>query len=1257
MGLTSHKNRLIKDILKKSISLNSIGCIEFKGKLKDEINKRNISNEDALLIVLDILFNVTENKLTNFNEIPFYFSLRIKKVKKFNNNFNSSKIDLKIKKFFNHKYDFEKGLIKKYVSGLEERFNIKNKEVIEFNKTFINNIKYSDLNIKKESVKKKNITIKQKKSTYPERNKINLDHLNKTDLCYILDLNPDLTFEKSKVLRNQVIENLLNLHIDDNNINNASRSDLKKFLEPHREKEKQKELEKKKLKDLISNVKAFNNKSFSHILSSKKEYLEIYNQISENYCDIDEYNLNTFKSYYEYVNKTEMFKSIENEVILSEDLIKKFNSQIFDNYLNNTGRTELKTSFNEIYKLYIKINELPNFLKNKLYETNNDLKNAIEIFNDLDNYTSISDSHENNKIRIHNEQILDKKINENKEFFEDITDVSKKRAIVMDEQNVKVLAGAGTGKTFTIQKKVKYLIEILGLAPEKILCLCYTNKGANDLDKKVNSDLIDTKVEVCTFHEFCRRVDRKCGGKKSTNRYLLDSVIRNYIKEIVDDEEKINRFTEYFSYYIIPQDNTQFDTYNELLHYENDLNLKTLKEKYYEANNSIFSLQGEIVKSIGELIIANYLFMHEIDYEYERNYNHSFVDILKRFLFSGTFLTISTNFDKSIDIIVNEFIENEHKWERYNPDFYLPEYDIYLEHFGIGKSDNEKWLPIDYEKQMQDKLLCHEMHGTKLIKTYYYFLEEGRLIEELERLLIENDVIIGKRNQKEVLDLLIATNKIDDYQKFNKLVKTFINIFEARNKSKNDFESFKEITTKEKYGYTRKRQEVFFDIVSDIYNIYCEKNNGDIIDHNREISNALDLIQSKKYNKSYDYILIDEYQDINEIRCKLLHELQKNSNCKIFVVGDDWQSIYMFNGSDVNLFIDFDKYFPNSETIKLEENRRNPPLIIDISSKFILKNKNQEEKNLRYFKQEIYPNLNPIKIVKYWDFSNYYKDKITNKILKLDAIIQHILKNNSKQDLKILLLGRTNKDINKLINNALFKEKRSGKFRKILYSRKLNLDITYMTIHQAKGLEYDEVIIINFENNINGFPNQIDDDPLLKFVKSYEKYPFAEERRLMYVALTRTLNNVYLLAPQFDDSIFIEELIKDYNIKELELSIDTDMEHRLYDDSDFFQKWEYHHTNVPCPNCDGHIVIVVNNQKQTKYVRCSNHAVPNPSHYDGGPIPYYYDKYDVKYIEKCPSCRGVLIRHGDVLKCCLNSHGCVETKELKLDKEDMEYNE
>lgn len=1240
LGRNAKKKKLYNYILRNSVSLDSQGYLDFKGKLKDELNKDNITHEDSLLIVLDIIYSIAENKLDDFEIIPFFFKKRIRIVKEFNSEFDKTDIDLKIKNFFNHEYGFEKKILFKYVSNLESRYNI-DTNIRKTNSNFINNIKFQKFEEKEKPIEKENSIVKHEKVFKKTEFKIDLDYLNKDDLCYILDLNPELTFEKAKVLRTQVINYLSNLQLNSDDLKNSSLNDLKRFLAPLIEGEQKKQMEQKKLKKLISKVKSFNEKSYSSILSSNDEYKEIYDEINDNFPEYENKHFNDFKSYKDYVNHVEEYNLINDSISLQKELIDRLNQQFFDIYLNYDQRNNLKSSYNEVYEIYSQIKTLPEVLKKKFLDENCDLKNIMELFNDLDEYTTISESDENNTIRVHNEQFLDKRINKDKEFFKDITDINKKRAIVLDEKNIKVIAGAGTGKTYTIQKKVKYLIEKMGINPKKILCLCYTHKGALELRKKVNKD-INADVNAVTFHEFCRRVDRACGGKRRTNKYLLDYIIRKYINNIPLNDEEFHKITKYFCYYSDTKSKIGLDSsiYDEL-HYLNH-HYRTLWSKYHN--------MGEYVYTREELFIANYLFIHGIDYEFEKYYESNHVNLLSRFSYSGNFLSLSRISAESNHNIIKRFIEIEHSWKSYSSDFYLPEYDLYVDYINCdGLSEENK-------KKLHDKCSYHEIHNTNQIKLYTDSFNNGTLLDELNKSLIKNDVEIGMIDQNGLLEYFLVRDTFDDYKNFKKLVKTFINIFESKNMVLADFNSFKEKNISEKDIFTRKRQELLLDIILDIYRIYSEHKKSNIFDHNHEITNALDLIESGQYKPSFDYILIDEYQDINHVRCKLLQELQNRTNCKIFVVGDDWQSIYRFNGSDVNLFINFDDYFPNAETIKLEENRRNTQKLIEVSSNFISKNKNQEFKSLSSVKDEIVPNLNPIKIVSYNNRSKSQRKK--NKILKLDAIITDILKNNHKKDLKILILGRNNKDINYLTNNGLFKEKRVNKYRKILYSKQKNLDMTFMTIHQAKGLEYDEVILVNFEGDSNfGFPNDFEDDSLLKFVKDYESYPYAEERRLLYVALTRTLNNVYLLAPKLDVSTFIHELRNEFGVEDLYLAVDDEMAASLYDNSDFFSRWEYYETDIPCPNCNGKITIVANNVKQTKYVRCSEHPVPNPSHYNGGPIPKNYSKEDVKYIEKCPSCRGVLIRYGDILKCSLNSEGCMESKELELDEKDWEYDE
>ena len=1042
-----------------------------------------------------------------------------------------------------------------------------------------------------------------------------------------------------------------------------------------------KELEKKyekisKLnKQLDSIYKKSYKKAHEDLNQFKKDYVDLYKNLEEE----------RFKKFYTDISEIEKFKKNYGNI----DLILNVNQKISVS-MNNVKIHELLRLYDEKedYITFDEIEELKDQFKKPYEETkyiltipkefleyNEDVQKLIKfirIYEGLLNYESISDSDEDNPIKKHNESYLDREIRENSSFFEDIDgkeidDITKKRAVVYDEGDLRIVAGAGTGKTFTLQSKVKYLIERKGISPEKILCLCYTGKGAKDLDKKVNNLLRDdNKVGVYTFHGFCRNVDKHCGGMKYTNRYLLDDIIRNYFKENLEDDKKIERLFEYFAYYFPPATERKFDSEEELEEYEQEKRLNTLKDRYETIHSDYYQNQleeyyisnrgslkqtfdGEIVKSFEELMIANYLFIHDIDYEYEKPYPYNcyYKVVRDRFIDSGKFLSlkeISSSRKQTNRTIVNDFICWEYDRRKYRPDFYLAEKDIYLEHFGVDKDKKNRWLNAEaakkYEMEMESKIKWHEMYGTTLIETYSYYNEEGRLFEKLEELLRENNITIGKRDPKEILEIILKIRRTQMFKSFSELIKTFINIFEANDLNIEDFNKFRQMSKKQADAYTKKREEIFFDITEEIYRKYLEYTQGDEIDHNREITNALELIESGKFDKSYDYILIDEYQDINIIRTKLIQRLKEKTNAKVFAVGDDWQSIYKFNGSDVNLFIDFNDYFKGAETIKIEKSRRNSQEINDTSSKFILKNDNQINKKLKYYKEDYI--IKPIKIIRYpVNEMDRYK---TQKALHLEAIIKYILRLNNKEDLKILILGRYNNDIDEYVNNTLFKQKKKKKHLDITYTKKPELKIRFMSVHQSKGLEADEVIIINLKNDLLGFPSQIEDDPVLNYIKSPDEYPYAEERRLFYVALTRTRNQVFLMTPmdKLEESEFVRELRPDRNVKEISPPITWA---RIKGKQ--FEEEVSHSTGIKCPKCsDGEIVVIERKMKGTTFFRCNV--------CDANMGPYMRDLNDIKYVEKCPNCRGMLIKTGNRLQCCLNNYGCPVTKKLDLDKEEIE---
>ena len=274
-------------------------------------------------------------------------------------------------------------------------------------------------------------------------------------------------------------------------------------------------------------------------------------------------------------------------------------------------------------------------------------------------------------------------------------------------------------------------------------------------------------------------------------------------------------------------------------------------------------------------------------------------------------------------------------------------------------------------------------------------------------------------------------------------------------------------------------------VIDNIYDIYeNELYSQGLFDFNDLIRKSYELIKIKGLKRYYKYIIIDEFQDISLERYNLVKIIKDSCHSKLFAVGDDYQSIYMFSGSNINMILNFKKYFGYTKVIKLTRTYRNSLELIKVSNKFITKNPYQIKKRIISNKH-----INkPIKII-------YY---IKNMNIKLEKLIDNIPG-------EILILARNNMDIN-------FNEER----------------ISFKTVHKSKGLESDNVILLNLNNSNYGFPNKIN-NKLQKKILPKNKYLYEEERRLFYVALTRTKNNIYLFVDQQNPSIFVNELL--YNSK------------------------------------------------------------------------------------------------------------------------------
>ena len=833
-------------------------------------------------------------------------------------------------------------------------------------------------------------------------------------------------------------------------------------------------------------------------------------------------------------------------------------------YLDRRLKKEIKNEMKAIIKI---------FKTNKKYIENLN-KKAQEDITEIKRKNDYIDEYLEKK----KEKYVKNELKENKEFFDDFDgkklDENQRKAVVINEINNQIIAGAGSGKSLTLAAKIKYLIDKKGIDAREILCLTYSNASKNDLKKKVPDE-----VEVKTFHGLGNSILKE----KDPEVYAFDKCFNTFILEKEDITEMVVTF---FSKYFNPLV-TDAESLGEFYKIEAGRNLETLKsvelKEIYDKEKKLnkeekTTLKNEIVKSTEELIIANFLYLNGVDYVYEISYPHE---------------------------------------DHYKPDFYLTDYDIYLEHFGVDENLDALWIKDEEARQRYKdgiywKREIHEKNNTKMIETYSYYSINDKLTENLEELLLENGVELNRINVHIFLEKVMNKRTVKQFNDFKNLFKSFINLFKGNNFKKSKFDEFIEESEKEEVLFNKTRTKMFLELASRFYDYYEDylrktskrKMNKDRIDFNDMINLATERVNeqgSSALEYDYKYLIVDEYQDVSLTRTKLLKAIQDATGAKLTVVGDDWQSIYRFTGCDISLFTKFEEYYEKPEILKIVNTYRNSQELIDVSGAFIMQNEHQIPKKLNSQNDSI---KKPIKIKRY-----VKKNEVIN------VFRDSIKEISSFSNGNILVLGRNGSDINFLKymgeeDREIFEIHELGhNHYEIIYKPKDYIDIEFRTVHSSKGLEADNVIILNLTTEGAGFPSNVSNDPILRFVvDETDEYENAEERRLFYVGLTRTRNYTYLFAPYTNESVFVTEIKDDINVEDDAKSNDL-------------ESLPIIKTNLKCPICEtGDVLIRKDTNAEGKYYEqfvCSNRACE----WQGG---FYNEGISLDTLRFCPHCQGII---------------------------------
>ena len=802
----------------------------------------------------------------------------------------------------------------------------------------------------------------------------------------------------------------------------------------------------------------------------------------------------------------------------------------------------------------------------------------------------------NSEIANRNDVFLQKEMRESDSLLSNIDgkslDEQQRKVVISDEDRTLVLAGAGSGKTLTIAAKVKYLCEVKHVEPKDILLISFTNKSAAEMTERIQNKL-GIPVEATTFHKLGLDIIKNNLGYRPEVSDDLTTFVHNFFEnELLNHPDLVQALTEYFTYYLeIPENMEDCDNLGELYELEKSADLETLKSKYdreqyikdtsSEKAKKLTTLNGERVKSIEETKIANFLFMHGVNYEYEKLY---------------------------------PFESDDPNRKAYRPDFYLIDYDIYLEHFGVSKDYKCPWLSEVEEKKYLDginwKREFHKKNGTKLIETYSYYTKEGRLLPELEKLLQANGVVFTPHDFTDIFETIYAKKSNKYFSEFIKLCCTFITLFKSNNFKPEQFEQMKKQSEKLENNFLYQRNCIFLDIARIIlseYQKYLTDNKS--VDFSDMINDAAAKVEAGASIPKYKYVIVDEYQDISQSRFNLLKSIVTATNAKLLCVGDDWQSIYRFAGSDISLFTDFERYLGFTNLLKIEKTYRNSQELINGASRFVTRNPLQLRKNLISGKKLKYPLV----------FWGYDKEPYP----ALSQVMQKIISEFGPEK-SILLLGRTNYDIEILKASGLFSISWQDRVEKLIYRPSPKTPVAFLSVHKSKGLEADNVVLVNFKNDKLGFPNQIADDKVLNFVLTQgENYMFAEERRLFYVAITRTKNRTFVLTDNRSPSIFFREFNESESCCFVHIRQNND------------------ESKTHCPRCKTGELLKVDHDGKS-FIGCSNYPK----------CRYTLNNISILSSPKqCPSCGGFLVKRkgnkGHWFIGCTNYPYCEHTEQIK----------
>lgn len=787
----------------------------------------------------------------------------------------------------------------------------------------------------------------------------------------------------------------------------------------------------------------------------------------------------------------------------------------------------------------------------------------------------------------HNDKYLAQQRVAQKNFFDTVeknalTDEQIHACVCMDD-SVMVVAAAGSGKTSTMVAKTGYVLR-QGLAtPEQILLLSFNVSTAHEISQRVIERLSSVadieKVKSKTFHAFGTEIIGTATKKKPALAPWVDPSkpgadlreIGDIIDVLSSSSKKFKRDWDLFRT-IYARDVGKWGTPQE-------------PDAYVNGKRGFLTAKGDIVKSTEERVIADWLFYNGITYEYERAYEH--------------------------DTATQDY-------RQYHPDFFYPGIDLYHEHFALNEKGEAPKEFKNYLVGVTWKRKIHEEMGTQLIETTSHGLMTGDAIAYLEKELFKRGIKPSFDPTREAIGLRPVPSQ--------ELARTF-RVFQQHVKNNGLSKAKLRAALKRQAveGYAA-RLRMFLSLYEQISTEWERRlQDKNYVDFEDMLVQAAEHVETGRFQSPYSFILADEFQDSSRARVRLLKALAKNPtlNTHLCVVGDDWQGINRFAGSDISVMTEFEKTFEHATRLTLNTTFRCPQDICVVSSRFIQENPVQIRKEVK--------TTNPLTKTPLLAYSFERRESIAPYVESQLAQMHRAAEAGKLvpaegAHVTVMLLGRYRDDM----PSAL------GQWQKQFRDR---LKIVFKTVHGAKGAEAEYVFVLNMLQGTRGFPSQIQDDPALQMaMPAPDSYPFAEERRLFYVAMTRARKQVRFYTTLAQPSQFLVELVKNQHLK-IETVDGVQLD--------------------PCPQCEQG-VLILRSGKRGSFKGCSRFPACDftrdvsksdgiaPSHTEGDSQRI---RGTVKAGDQCPVCRRGVIQQKNgrngVFLACTNYPRCKATASIR----------